>query len=181
MLALVQVMLRQTHAETVRDYAAAAQGRVAALARAQTLLSQSRWEGADLGRLIEEGLAPFRRTDDRRVQIEGPPVALAPPAAQSFAMVLHELATNAAIHGALSVPQGRVSVEWTWHDEQLVLRWTETGGPPVQAPTRRGLGTSVIERSIRDQLNGTVRFDWRPAGLVCELVVPASTLTRPTG
>jgi PAS domain S-box-containing protein len=180
MLALVQVMLRQTRAETVREYAAAAQGRVAALARAHTLLSQTRWESADLGGLIKDELAPFRRTDGARVRLEGPPVALSSRAAQSFAMAIHELATNAAKHGALSMPKGSVSVEWIWReDDRLIVRWSEVGGPPVQAPTRHRLGTKVIQRSIGEQLEGEVRFDWRPEGLVCELTVPADKLTRP--
>jgi PAS domain S-box-containing protein len=178
MLALVQVMLRQTRAATVKDYAAAALGRVAALGRAHTLLSESRWEGADLGKLMKEEIAPFCRTDSTRILLSGPAVALSPKAAQVFAMAVHELATNAAKHGALSVAQGRVSVDWSWrNDGRLALRWTEMGGPPVHAPVRRGLGMNVIERSIGQQLDGEVCFDWSPTGLVCELIVPARRLT----
>jgi two-component sensor histidine kinase len=94
-------------------------------------------------------------------------------------MALHELATNAAKHGSLSARSGRVVV--TWREEPargLVLLWTETGGPAVSAPSRRGLGTGVIERAIRDQLDGAVHFDWRTEGLRCELVVPATKLAR---
>jgi len=179
MLALVQVMLRQTRAATVKEYAAAALGRVAALGRAHTLLSESRWEGADLEKLMTEEIAPFRRTDSTRIRLSGPAVALSPRAAQVFAMAVHELATNAAKHGALSVAQGRASVDWSWRDDgRLALRWMEMGGPPVHAPLRRGLGMNVIERSIGQQLDGEVCFDWSPTGLVCELVVPASRLTK---
>lgn len=179
MLALVQVMLRQTRATTVKEYAAAAQGRVAALARAHTLLSQSQWQSVDLKRLAEEELAPFRLADGTRIHIEGPPAALASGAAQSFALALHELATNALKYGALSVPGGRASVVWARRAEgRLALRWTESGGPPVRPPTRQGLGTNVIDRSIRGQLDGEVRFDWRPEGLVCEIDVPVSKLTK---
>ena len=179
MLAVTQVMLRQTKADTVKEYARIAQGRVAALARAHTLLSESRWESADLHRLVAEELAPFRREDQSRVRAEGPAVALSPAAAQALAMALHELATNAAKHGALSVREGRVVVAWREDTScGLVLQWTETGGPAAGAPTRRGLGTGVIERAIRDQLDGAVRFDWRPEGLCCELVVPATKLAK---
>lgn len=88
-------------------------------------------------------------------------------------MALHELATNAVKYGALSVPAGRLLVEW-WRPAQggLVLRWTEHGGPAVKPPTRRGFGTGVVNRMIRDQLKGEARFDWREAGLVCEITMP---------
>lgn len=179
MLALVQIMLRQTRAATVGEFAAAAQGRVAALARAHTLLSQSQWGSVDLKRLADEELAPFRPADGKRIGIDGPPMALSSRAAQSFALVLHELATNAAKYGALSLPSGRASLTWACRaDERLVLRWTEEGGPPVQPPSRQGLGTNVIDRSIRGQLEGEVRFDWRPEGLVCEIAVPMTKLSQ---
>jgi PAS domain S-box-containing protein len=179
MLSMVQIMLRHTHADTVREYAAAAQGRVAALGRAHTLLSQSRWQAADLLRLAEEELAPFRREDGARVRLRGPPVALSPTAAQSLAMALHELATNAAKYGALSVPHGSVTVDWsTQADGRLALRWSETGGPPVQPPTYRGFGTKVIEQSICGQLKGEAHVSWHPAGLVCRLIVPADQLVQ---
>jgi len=176
-LALVQIMLRHTHADTVSEYAAAAQGRVAALARAHTLLAQSRWEAADLRRLAEEELAPFRRND--RVRLDGPVVALSSRAAQSFAMALHELTTNAAKHGALSIHGSRLNVDWAWQEDgRLLLRWSESNGPSVRRPTRHGFGTNVIVRSIKEQLEGEVRFDWRPEGLVCELVVPQDKIVR---
>jgi two-component sensor histidine kinase len=88
---------------------------------------------------------------------------------------LHELATNSAKFGSLSVPNGHVYVDWSRvADGPLALRWTETGGPLVKPPTRRGFGTRVIERMIRDQLNGDVRFDWHAEGLACEITLPAS-------
>ena len=88
-------------------------------------------------------------------------------------MALHELATNAAKYGALSVPEGHVQVEWSHEpDGRLVFRWTEKGGPPVKPPTRRGFGTRVMENMIRGQLKGELRFDWRAEGLACEIVLP---------
>ncbi len=87
---------------------------------------------------------------------------------------MHELATNAAKYGALSVPAGRIQVEWSRAaDGRIVLRWVETGGPLVKPLTRRGFGMRVMESMIREQLQGDVRFDWRAEGLVCELVIPA--------
>jgi two-component sensor histidine kinase len=100
------------------------------------------------------------------VQIDGPNVLLEPDAAQAIAVALHELATNAAKYGALSVPDGHVRVEWSHEPNgRLVLRWTETGGPPVEPPTRRGFGSRVME--------GELRLDWRARGLACEIVLPA--------
>lgn len=177
MLALVQLLLRQTHADTVQAYARAAQGRVSALARAHALLSQSRWAGAELQQLVEEELAPYRRSGAARASFSGPSLLLEPRTAQALAMVLHEFATNAAKYGALSVREGQVGVHWRIDpDGALRLTWSESGGPPVQPPTRSGLGTEVIRRSVRDQLDGTVNYDWRTEGLVCEIVVPGARL-----
>jgi two-component sensor histidine kinase len=108
-----------------------------------------------------------------RTQIEGPTVLLKPEVAQAIAVVLHELATNAAKYGALSATEGQVHVEWSRaQDGQLRLSWTETGGPPVKLPTRRGFGTSVLETMIRDAVNGRVQLDWHAEGLWCEIAIP---------
>jgi two-component sensor histidine kinase len=110
------------------------------------------------------------------VTIAGVQLALGLAAAQPLAMAIHELATNAAKYGALSVAQGRVAVEWSWAtDGRLVLRWSETGGPPVREPARTGFGSELIELLTR-QLGGEVAFDWRAQGLLCEFHLPASTL-----
>jgi two-component sensor histidine kinase len=88
-------------------------------------------------------------------------------------VTLHELATNAAKYGVLSVPEGHVQIEWSRAaDGRLVLRWTETGGSPVTPPTRQGFGTRVMERMIRGQLKGDVHLDWRAEGLACEIAIP---------
>jgi two-component sensor histidine kinase len=89
---------------------------------------------------------------------------------------MHELATNAAKYGALSVPDGRVQIAWSHTaDGQLIIRWSESGGPPVQVATRNGFGMRVIDSLIRGQLNGEARFDWRPEGIACEIVLPAGS------
>jgi PAS domain S-box-containing protein len=178
MLALVQIMLRQTKAETVREFVVAAQGRVAALARAHAVLSERRWLGADLQRLIEEELAPYRAQGPSRIAIHGHPVALESRSAQSCALALHELATNAAKYGALSTPGGRIECAWSvTPDRDVVVTWTETGGPPAKAPVGRGFGMNVIERSIVDQLEGKTEFDWRKEGLRCTMRLPASSVS----
>jgi two-component sensor histidine kinase len=97
---------------------------------------------------------------------------LDPNTAQMLAITLHELATNAAKYGALSVAEGNVAVTWSRAaDGRLVLRWTEKGGPPVRPPTRRGFGTRVVEHMIGGQLKGDLRLDWRAEGLVCEIAL----------
>ena len=139
-----------------------------ALANVHRLFVESRWEGADLHSLAKEELAAYQG----REQIDGPSVTLEPNAAQAIAVILHELATNAAKYGALSVPNGHVRIEWS-HEQngQLVLRWTEKGGPPVEPPTRRGFGARVMENMVRG-LKGELHFDWHPEGRACEIVLP---------
>jgi PAS domain S-box-containing protein len=179
MLAVVQALLHISRADTLNEFRDTVRGRVAALARAHTLLSQSRWEGAEFKRLVEEELAPYRKDQGPGVRIEGPALSLAPAAAQSLAMTLHELATNAAKYGAFSVRDGRVSVEWRIDAAgEFSLRWTEEGGPPVIAPEHEGVGISVIGRAVRDQLSGTARFNWDRQGLTCEITLRADQLIR---
>jgi two-component sensor histidine kinase len=98
---------------------------------------------------------------------------LEPDLAQTLAVALHELATNAAKYGALSVPEGQVRFEWSRAaDGRVELRWTEAGGPPVTPPTRTGFGTHVMEAMIRGHVGGDVRLDWRAEGLACEISIP---------
>lgn len=104
--------------------------------------------------------------------MEGLQTVLEPIAAQAIAVVLHELATNAIKYGALSNTRGRIELAWSRaEDGQLVLRWTELGGPRVKAPQRKGFGSRLIEGTI-NPLGGKVLFDWRAEGLVCEIAVP---------
>jgi two-component sensor histidine kinase len=107
------------------------------------------------------------------VRIDGPQVLLAPSAAQAVAVTLHELATNASKYGALSAPKGSIELNWSHAPgERLILRWTETGGPTLQRPKRKGFGSRLIEQTI-GQLKGNAHFDWRPEGLICEITLPA--------
>jgi PAS domain S-box-containing protein len=172
-LALVQSIVRLTRSDTVKSYIAAVDGRIGALARAHTLLAQSRWQGADLGRLVEEELAPYRAAgDDARIAASGPDVSLEPRTAQTLALALHELSTNAAKYGALSVASGRVGLNWELQPDSLVLHWSESGGPLAKPPLTPGFGIRVISTSIERQLEGKADFDWRPEGLNCSLRVP---------
>jgi PAS domain S-box-containing protein len=148
-------------------------GRVRALAQAHQLMSESRWEGADLRRIVFEELQPYALGDDDRVVIAGDPVRLSPRAAQSVAMAIHELATNAAKYGAFSRSRGAVRIRWSLQAAASTLRivWTERGGPPVQPPSRKGLGSTIIQRAL-EQIDGAADFRWSFEGLECDLSFP---------
>ena len=179
-LAIVQAILRLTNAATPAEFARLVEGRIAALARAQSLLAAERWAGAPLATLIADELAPFGgvvetgATRDGRFVLDGPPFRIHAEAVQALGMVFHELATNAAKHGALSVPAGRVTVAWIVDEAEAVLhlRWTEAGGPPPGLPTRRGVGSRVIEATVTGQLGGSVERRWPDEGLICDIVLP---------
>ena len=170
-LAVTQSIVRLTRAGTVKSYIAAVEGRIGALSRAHTLLSESRWQGADLIKLVDEEMSPYRTSSDK-VVASGPHVSLRPVTAQILALALHELATNAAKYGALSSPSGKVKLSWDLDDNRLRLHWVEAGGPAAQAPTSQGFGTKIITASVSSQLGGEAVFDWRPDGLSCTLSLP---------
>jgi PAS domain S-box-containing protein len=172
-LAVVQSILRLSRAENVSDYISSVEGRVHALSRAHNLLSQSRWLGASLNGLFEEELAPYQASG--KITLSGPNVALRAAAAQSLALVVHELSTNAAKYGALSSVDGRLAVQWAIADGNLTIDWQEMGGPPVRPPARRGFGTNILLGNVERQLNGTVKMDWNPRGLACHIAIPAAT------
>ncbi len=173
-LAVVQAALRLTPKLDTQTYAAAVEGRVKALARAQTLLADGHWDGADLHALVRGELKPF--AGSQRAELDGPHTTLPPTVAQPLAMAVHELATNAVKHGALSAPGGRVTVTWwleSGQSRELRLRWAESGGPHVDGPpTRRGFGSRVMEGTVQGQLGGVVSHRWEASGLVCEMAVP---------
>jgi len=170
LLANVKAIVHLSQSDTAEDLRQGIEGRIGALAKVHSLFVQSRWSGAELGSLVKQELSPY---GGMRTQIDGPTVTLRPGLAQAMGVALHELATNAAKYGALSVAEGQVRVEWSHEeDEQLLVRWTETGGPPVNPPTRRGFGTGVMESMIRDGMKGRVYLDWRTEGLACEIAVP---------
>jgi PAS domain S-box-containing protein len=171
-LAVVQSIVRLTRAPTKEAYIAAVEGRITALARAHVLLSESRWQGANLVRLLDEELAPYRRTEHERIVTQGPAVFLDPATAQILALALHELATNAAKYGALSAVSGSVNLAWQVRPGSLDLHWIETGGPPVPSSRADGYGTRVISASIERHLDGRVVFDWRPQGLCFAMSIP---------
>jgi PAS domain S-box-containing protein len=171
LLANVQATVNLSQSDTSEGLKRAIEGRIQALANVHSLFVDSRWIGAELSAIATQELAPYSEKSKTRVRIEGPQVLLEPNAAQTIAVILHELATNAAKYGALSTANGQVDLKWSHEaDRRLHLRWTETGGPAVQEPTRKGFGRRVTEQMIA-QLKGKTRFAWRAEGLVCEIIL----------
>jgi PAS domain S-box-containing protein len=171
-LATVQATVNLSRSDTPDGLKRVIEGRVQALANVHGLLVKARWAGAELSSIVAQELAPYLGEDEARARIDGPHVLLMPNTAQAIAVALHELATNAAKYGSLSVRRGRVEVTWSRAAAgPLILRWTESGGPPTRKPTRKGFGTHVIGRMIREQLKGEMQFDWRAEGLACEIVL----------
>ncbi len=171
-LAVVHAIVSLTRAEDIKQFSAAVEGRIQALARAHSLLSDSRWCGAKIADLILGELASYRTPNPERVRMSGKSLSLHPSAVQALALAVHELATNAAKHGALSVPSGSVDVTWESRGDQLELRWIERGGPPSEPRAQLGFGMRVIKASVETQLSGTVEFDWGSTGLQCAICVP---------
>jgi PAS domain S-box-containing protein len=176
-LAVVQSVLTLTRTDDPAAFKKAVMGRIAAMALAHTLLARENWNGADLRALLGEELAAYRGGGglEAAVQIDGPLVGLAPGAAQAVAMAIHELATNAAKYGALSLPGGHVSIAWSKDPatDGLLLVWRERGGPLLAVPpAHRGFGTSLIQSTIVRQLQGNLEMHWDKAGLRCVVGLP---------
>ncbi len=176
-LTIVQSLVRLTRAPSRREFIEAVEGRVAALARTHSLLASNRWRYADLRTVIADELASL--SGERGVRVDGPPVSLRPEAVQPMAMLVHELATNAVKHGALSLIGGKLLVSWRKElDGSLHLTWDETDGPPILAPPEKaGFGTTLMESVVRDQLGGHLERFWRECGLRCEIVVGQDRLS----
>jgi PAS domain S-box-containing protein len=174
-LATVQAIVNLSNSDTTDGFKRAISGRIQALATVHSLFVESRWVGAELSNIVPQELAPYLQAGATRARIDGPHVLLLPDVAQAIALTLHELATNAAKYGSLSVPNGRVEVTWSLaEDGRLTMRWTESGGPPTKKPKRKGFGSSIMQRMIRDQLKGEMHLDWRSEGLACEIIFQMS-------
>ena len=161
-LTVVQSLVKLTQADDLEEFKSVVLGRIEALARAQTSLARRKWEGAILHQVVADELAAL--TAPEKYEISGPHVTLPAQQVQAMSMALHELATNASKYGAFKTEAGRVSVSWTTHGRDLVLVWTELGGPPVAPPTKLGFGSRLLE-SLAQQLGGKVERQWRREGL----------------
>lgn len=175
MLSVLGSIVRMSRADNVAAYKDILLGRIGALANSQRFLLEARRQHADLAQIVSDEMTAYQGTDENRVAWTGPDATLDPAVAQTVAMALHELATNAAKYGALSTPAGRVTIEWRPEgDKLLTLRWTEQGGPAIAAPpAREGIGTNIILQSARERTRKEDPvFEWRPEGLVCRLAIP---------
>jgi two-component system CheB/CheR fusion protein len=177
-LAVVSAVIGQTlkASATPGAFAAAMEGRIAAIARAHGLMTQRGVQGeVSLRKIIETELAPYDRSG-QNIAIDGDGVALTPKAGLTFAMAIHELASNAAKYGSLSTDGGRLAVAWQGAGEaegrKLRLTWTEADGPPVKPPARRGFGSKLIERSLIHEFDASVNAEFREAGLRCVIEIP---------
>jgi light-regulated signal transduction histidine kinase (bacteriophytochrome)/CheY-like chemotaxis protein len=175
-LANIQALMRHSESDgiTLKDYVTGLERRIKSMAHAHSLLSESRWEGASLRRLAAEELAQFEGPGAARTAIAGPDVTLDAKAALALSLVLHELATNAAKHGALSGTGGRVDVVWELDAARdLRLAWRESGGPRVAEPTRSGFGRQLIENAVAYELDSETELRFAPDGVACDIRVPA--------
>lgn len=183
LLAVIQAMARQTARQggTIAKFLERFGARLQALSRSHDLLVQESWHGASLQDLVRSQLGHYFDRDHPQVTLAGPDVHLRPEAAQSLGLALHELATNAAKYGALSRMKGRVAIEWRLLSAEqgggLEITWTESKGPKVGEPRRRGFGSMVIEHNLARSLNADVDLSFQPGGLQCRVVIPPSQLS----
>jgi light-regulated signal transduction histidine kinase (bacteriophytochrome) len=177
-LANIEALVMQTSvsADSLSGFVEGLAARIQSMAKAHSLLSQSRWEGVSINKLLMEELAPYVR-GNAAFEIVGPDLVLTSKSALALSLAIHELATNAAKYGALSTPSGRVAIRWRLTEAGgLDLCWTESGGPAVRAPTRRGFGSTLIERALAMETDGTASLRYLPGGVVCDVALPPASL-----
>lgn len=177
MLATVQSLAMQTQRSTPDAFAERFEARLMALSRAHDLLTHHQWSGVGLSEILKQAVSPFLSETDSPIRMSGPDHTLSAQVALALAMVLHELATNAAKYGALSMPSGHIDLNWSVErkgddDDWVCLNWAERNGPPVEEPGRRGFGSRLIERSIVKDLKGRADLRFLPTGLQCNLTFP---------
>jgi two-component sensor histidine kinase len=178
MLATVQAIAGQTlHGTGDNGPANDFESRIMALAGAHALLGHENWDSVSLRDVVDQILRPFDNHSSRfSIRSDGKDVLLHPKATLTFAMMFNELATNAVKHGALSNDSGRIDIHWgtetTTEGDRMRLRWKESGGPPVTPPSRRGFGLLLLEEGLAEDMEGEVRFDYDPAGVVYQVVMP---------
>jgi PAS domain S-box-containing protein len=174
MLSLVQAIARQTAARGPEDFIERFTDRIQALAANQDLLIRNEWQGVDVEDLVRAQLAHFADLVGSRITVNGSSVRLNAAAAQAIGLALHELATNAGKYGALSVDAGRVNVGWRLDGNVFAMSWTESKGPRVSQPKRRGFGSTVVDSMVKQTVNGEVQLDFIPSGVVWNLTCPAA-------
>ena len=185
-LAVIRSIMRRT-AETTDskdDFFTHLDGRIAAFARVQAAVTRNPARGVDLAMLLADEMRLVGAQEGRGLTIEGPAVSLAPKAAETLGLALHELATNAVKHGALSNALGSIDVAWRIAGDeapQLELDWIEHGGPTVLPPRRKGFGSEILERTLAYELKGNTQMEFRPSGFVCHISVPLAAMSGQGG
>ena len=182
-LALVQALAAHTRhaAASPSDFEKAFTSRLHALGHAHDLLTQTHWKGTSLHQVIDTALAPFSVYGDSqaRVEVSGPQVWLNSNTAVTLTLAFHELATNAAKYGALSTDKGRVNIFWAAQPaddaKEVLLKWQESGGPPVAPPSRKGFGTMLIEKVLAYEAEGDAKLEFLPAGVAFVFRLPLSS------
>ena len=177
-LANIQALVKQSSgsAESLTVFVEGLDKRIRSMAKAHSLLTQSRWEGVSVDGLLREELEPYIQALGS-IDLTGVDAVLTPKSALALSLALHELATNAAKFGAFSTPGGRVTVDWHLRgDGGIGLSWTESGGPVVEPPTRRGFGSNLIERALAMETDGHATIRYERAGVICDIILPASSL-----
>lgn len=175
-LAMVSAIATQTlRGDDIADRRASFSARLEALASAHSMLMATTWNSASLHSVLDGALAPHR-SDGERIEIEGPDLELSPRQALSMALTIHELATNAAKYGALSVDSGSIRITWSVDASEFRFLWEEIGGPPVSEPASKGFGSRLITRVLAADFAGIVGIDYRSEGVVCSLVAPTDSV-----
>ena len=182
LLAVIQAMARQTarHTGSVEGFLTQFGARLQALAASHDLLVRESWYGASISELVRSQLGGYLDGSTVQVLMEGPAIAIKPEAAQNLGLALHELAVNAGKFGALSVPDGRVSITWSRNEhvagDSVEFDWREQLGPKVKLRRKKGFGSMVIERNLARALDAKVTLEFDPNGLHCHIVIPASQI-----
>jgi two-component sensor histidine kinase len=178
-LATVLAVVRLTRADNIDEFRTAVENRVAALARAHSILAGHSWAGANLRDLIQSEISAFDSLG--RCSLEGPDASLAPAQVQPISLVLHELTTNAAKYGALSQPAGTIRITWSeMNGGGLLIEWSEHGCTNVTEPVRRGFGSRLIAATLGHQIEGEIKTSWRPEGVLHRIILgPAVIMERP--
>ncbi|MBB6125201.1 HWE histidine kinase domain-containing protein [Sphingobium subterraneum] len=180
-LGVIRGLIRQSKPDedVVNDFVKVVDGRIHALARAHNQITDDHWGPAPLEALIEAEAAAFAAQKQNAIVSQGPRVLLNPQAYSTMALVIHELVTNSAKYGSLS-GDGEISLTWKLDgDKDLIITWLETGGPRVEKPTRKGFGTTIIERSVPYDLGGVATIDYRPSGVHARFCIPRRHVTLP--
>lgn len=187
LVAVIQSIARQTMHQTTtkEDFAVRFSGRLGALGRSLDLLIASDWHGAHIDDLVRLELAPFGVLDGAQISLNGPPLGLNPDATRNIGLALHELATNASKYGALSVPEGKIAVDWelasSGRRPRFRMTWRESGGPMVTEPKHRGFGRQVIQQVTAQALAGKVTHEFLPHGVRWTLDIPATFVVSTRG